>query len=245
MPCAAAGPSTEGVDMTVGIDHNRGEKKYPYAKSRLTTVLGGMEHVQMMNLPHRLMSQLVILLTSVKPDMAAALNLIYGFWICAFKGVYQCQLGRLRMSVRLLVPTPACAQPSRAQPSPPTAHAFCPALPIAAHHKRNQPQDHGGSSLRLTSNGLFKSPHESHVRDLCQPLRRSGVPDPLQPLLRPRYATTLVTSLVTRPYPTLTPTLTLSPTLRTGVPSEYFHQQAPRRWHEVAGHHGRCSSRLR
>ena len=145
MPCAAAGPSTEGVDMTVGIDHNRGEKKYPYAKSRLTTVLGGMEHAQMMNLPHRLMSQLVILLTSVKPDMAAALNLIYGFWICAFKGVYQCQLGRLRMSVRLLVPTPPVAlpvpspaQPCPAQPSFSSPYSVPHSSPYSVPHSRLQ-----------------------------------------------------------------------------------------------------------
>ena len=42
MPCAAAGPGS-GDDAAVGVDHNRGEKKFPYAKSRLTTVLGGME----------------------------------------------------------------------------------------------------------------------------------------------------------------------------------------------------------
>ena len=187
MPCAAAGPS--GGDLAhpghEGIDHNRGEKKFPYAKGRLTALLGGMENVQLMGIPDRLRSQLVALLTIVKPDTTAAINFIFGFWICAFKGVYQCQLGRLRMSVRLLVPTRSCAQPC--QPSPPTAHAFCPALPIAAHHSRNQPQDIGVSSLRLTNSGLFKPPHESPERDLCQPFRRSGVllPHPSAPPFRP------------------------------------------------------------
>ena len=119
MPCAAAGPS--GGDFPhpghEGIDHNRGEKKFPYAKGRLTALLGGMENVQLMTIPDRLRSQLVALLTIVKPDTTAAINFIFGFWICAFKGVYQCQLGRLRMSVRLLVPTPSCAQPCPAQPT--------------------------------------------------------------------------------------------------------------------------------
>jgi hypothetical protein len=129
MPCAAAGPS--GGDLshpgTEGIDHNRGEKKFPYAKARLTALMGGMENVQLMTIPHRLRSQLVTLLTIVKPDTTAAINFIFGFWICAFKSVYQCQLGRLRMSVRLLVPTPSFLRP--AVPSP----AHPPHMPSVPH----------------------------------------------------------------------------------------------------------------
>ena len=136
MPCAAAGPGP-GDDAAVGVDHNRGEKKFPYAKSRLTTVLGGMENVQLMTIPQRLRNQLVTLLAIAKPDTTTALNLIFVFWICAFKGVYQCQLGRLRMSVCLLGPTlpvcpkqmlvPACAQPS-ANPNPNPCLCACSSL---------------------------------------------------------------------------------------------------------------------
>ena len=126
MPCAAAGPGP-GDDAAVGIDHNRGEKKFPYAKSRLTTVLGGMENVQLMTIPQRLRNQLISLLAIAKPDTTTALNLIFVFWICAFKGVYQCQLGRLRMSVCLLGPTPACAQPS-ANPNPNPCLCACSSL---------------------------------------------------------------------------------------------------------------------
>ena len=75
MPCAAAGPGP-GDDAAVGVDHNRGEKKFPYAKSRLTTVLGGMENVQLMTIPQRLRNQLVTLAS--EPD-TRALNLMYVF----------------------------------------------------------------------------------------------------------------------------------------------------------------------
>jgi hypothetical protein len=57
----------QGVGREDGIDHNRGEKKFPYAKSRLTTVLGGMENVQLMALPQRLRNLLVALL-AIAPE---------------------------------------------------------------------------------------------------------------------------------------------------------------------------------
>lgn len=77
-----------------------GDKKYPYANHKLVTLLNGQKAVTEMNLPHRVMAALIIVLACAVPDFTAAVNIIFKYWLCGFGSVYICGLGKRRVAVR-------------------------------------------------------------------------------------------------------------------------------------------------